>query len=334
MSAMKSYAAIHHQLIYHADSFPTSCLTRSSKPLFPPGLRANTGATVKEDYLEIIYEMYGDYVYHPDFPFFKDISEFIITGYEKEDYTLFCAAAKEHKEVQHLKLYYDSESQTLTMTLPHIDHKAVIGIWREVMKSIHKQFAPPEQLQEALNMDHCTAPWMMRVIINDSDNKKWLDLLFGMMIGKNCMVDLGPLEVGGSQHLHGRQGLLAMLEGMAHHHQIEVRAGKTRQWAQMMVFKLYKHGTDVTLKCIVKKKGKECGDEEPVVSEDQANMDLNDGGNVSLEAARTMVATHSKTGAQSNTAGKVNMPKGALKNATKAVKAKSKKADVAKAQKA
>ena len=79
------------------------------------------------------------------------------------------------------------------------------------------------------------------------------------------------------------------LEGMAHHHQIEVRAGKTRQWAQMMVFKLYKHGTDVTLKCIVKKKGKECGDEEPVVSEDQANMDLNDGGNVSLEAARTMV---------------------------------------------
>ena len=45
-------------------------------------------------------------------------------------------------------------------------------------------------------------------------------------------------------------------------------------------------------------------------------------------------ATHSKTGAQSNTAGKVNMPKGAPKNATKAVKAKSKKADVAKAQKA
>ena len=109
------------------------------------------------------------------------------------------------------RLYYDSKSQTLTMTLPHIDHKSVISIWREVMKSIHKQFAPPEQLQEALNMVHSTAPWMTRVIINDSDDKKWPDSLFSTMIGKNCMVDLGPLEVGGSQHLHGRQGVLAVV---------------------------------------------------------------------------------------------------------------------------
>ena len=42
----------------------------------------------------------------------------------------------------------------------------------------------------------------------------------------------------------------------------------------------------------------------------------------------------SKTGAQSNIAGKVSMPKGAPKTTTKAVKAKSKKADLAKAQKA
>ncbi|KAI0729062.1 hypothetical protein C8Q72DRAFT_794861 [Fomitopsis betulina] len=150
------------------------------------------------------------------------------------------------------------------MTLPHIDHKSVISIWREVMKSIHKQFAPPEQLQEALNMVHSTAPWMTRVIINDSDDKKWPDSLFSTMIGKNRMVDLGPLEVGGSQHLHGRQGVLAMLEGMAHHHQVEVRAGKTRQWAQMMVFKLYEHSTDITLKRVIKKKGKESSDKELV----------------------------------------------------------------------
>ena len=37
-------------------------------------------------------------------------------------------------------------------------------------------------------------------------------------------------------------------------------------------------------------------------------------------------ATRSKTGAQSNVAGKVSLPKGAPKTATKAVKAKSKKA--------
>ena len=45
-------------------------------------------------------------------------------------------------------------------------------------------------------------------------------------------------------------------------------------------------------------------------------------------------ATQSKTGAQSNVAGKGSMSKGAPKTATKAVKAKSKKADLAKAQKA
>ena len=58
---------------------------------------------------------------------------------------------------------------------------------------------------------------------------------------------------------------VVQLEGVAHHHQVKVRAGKTRQWAQMMAFKLYEHGTDVTLKCIVKKKGKESGDEELVM---------------------------------------------------------------------
>ena len=53
-----------------------------------------------------------------------------------------------------------------------------------------------------------------------------------------------------------------------------------------------------------------------------------------LEKALTMKqrATHSKTGAQLNVAGKVSMPKGALKTTMKAVKAK--KADLAKVQKA
>ena len=58
---------------------------------------------------------------------------------------------------------------------------------------------------------------------------------------------------------------VVQLEGVARHHQVEVRAGKTRQWAQMTAFKLYEHGTDITLKHVVKKKGKESGDEEPVV---------------------------------------------------------------------
>lgn len=71
---------------------------------------------------------------------------------------------------------------------------------------------------------------------------------------------------------------------MARHHQVEVRAGKTRQWAQMAAFKLYEHGTNVTLKRVVKKKGKESGYEEPVVTEDPADVDLNEGGNVSLLA--------------------------------------------------
>lgn len=107
------------------------------------------------------------------------------------------------------RLYHDSESQILTMTLPNIDHKAVIGIWRKAMESFHEYFAPPKQLQEALNMGQCTAIWMTKAIINDSDNMKWPDSLFGMKIGKNDRVDLGPLEVGGSQHLHGKQGVLA-----------------------------------------------------------------------------------------------------------------------------
>ncbi|KAI0714250.1 hypothetical protein C8Q72DRAFT_799158 [Fomitopsis betulina] len=275
------------------------------KPPVPPGsTRANTGATVKgpvlppsskaqpanstgkisEDYPEIVYETYGDYVYHPDFPFFKDISEFVVTGYEKEDYTLFYTTAKEYKEFRRLKLYYDSESQTLTMTQPHVDHEAIIGNWRDAMKSILEQFAPPKQLQEALDMAQFTAPQITRMIVNDSDNQKWPDSLFGTMIGKNHTVELGLLEVGGSQYLHGRQGVLAVLEGMAHHHQVEVRAGKTRQWAQMTVFKLYEHGANVTLKHVIKKKGKESGDEEPVMSEEQADVDLNEGGNISLEA--------------------------------------------------
>ena len=50
---------------------------------------------------------------------------------------------------------------------------------------------------------------------------------------------------------------------MARHHKVEVMAGKTRQWAQMATFKLYEHGTNVTLKRTVKKKGKESeGSEE------------------------------------------------------------------------
>lgn len=71
---------------------------------------------------------------------------------------------------------------------------------------------------------------------------------------------------------------------MARHHQVEVRAGKTRQWAQMLAFKLYEHGTDITLKRVVKKKGKESSYEEPVVTEDPADVDLNEVGNVLLLA--------------------------------------------------
>ena len=77
---------------------------------------------------------------------------------------------------------------------------------------------------------------------------------------------------------------VVQLEGVARHHQVEVRAGETEQWAQMTAFKLYEHGTDCTLKRVIKKKGKESGDEEPVVSEDQADVAFNDSGNVSPEA--------------------------------------------------
>ena len=72
------------------------------------------------------------------------------------------------------------------------------------------------------------------------------------------------------------------LEGMARHHQVEVRDGKTRQWAQMAAFKLYEHGTDITLKHVVKKKGKESGNKEPIVTEDPTDVHLNEGGNVSV----------------------------------------------------
>ncbi|KAI0709714.1 hypothetical protein C8Q72DRAFT_799369, partial [Fomitopsis betulina] len=130
------------------------------------------------------------------------------------------------------RLYYDSESQTLTMTLPHIDHKAVIGIWREAMKSTSN--LRHQNNSRRPHMVHRTTPWMTRVIVNDSDDKKWLDSLLGMKIGKNHRVDLGPLEVGGSQHLHGRQGVT----GHAQH--------------------------NITLKRVVKKKEKECSDEEPI----------------------------------------------------------------------
>lgn len=52
---------------------------------------------------------------------------------------------------------------------------------------------------------------MTRAIVNDSDDMKWPDSLFGTKIGKNHRVDLGPLEVGGSQYLHGKQGVLAVV---------------------------------------------------------------------------------------------------------------------------
>ena len=54
------------------------------------------------------------------------------------------------------------------MTLPDIDHEAVIGIWRKAMESIHDKLAPPERLQEALNMAHRPAPWMTRVLVNNT----------------------------------------------------------------------------------------------------------------------------------------------------------------------
>ena len=109
------------------------------------------------------------------------------------------------------RLYYDSESKMLTMPLPDIDHKAVISIWRKAMESIHDKLAPPEQLQEALNRVHCATPWMTRVLINNTDNSEWPDLLYSTKIGKNYRVDLGLLEVGGSQYLHGKQGVLAVV---------------------------------------------------------------------------------------------------------------------------
>ena len=97
------------------------------------------------------------------------------------------------------------------MTLPDIDHEAVIGIWRKAMESIHNELAPPERLQEALNMVHHTMPSMTRMLVNDTDNFKWLDSLYSMKIGKNYRVDLGPLEVGASQSLHGKEGILAVV---------------------------------------------------------------------------------------------------------------------------
>ena len=107
------------------------------------------------------------------------------------------------------RLYYDSKSRTLTMTLPGIDHEAVIGLWRKAMESYHKYFAPPKQLQKALNMGQCTTSWVTEAIVDDSDNMRTPDLLFGTNIGEYATVELGPLEVGGSQPLHGKQGVLA-----------------------------------------------------------------------------------------------------------------------------
>ena len=97
------------------------------------------------------------------------------------------------------------------MTLPDIDHEAVIGIWRKAMESIHDELAPPERLQEALNMVHRAAPWMTRVLVNNTEDSKWPDSLYSTKIGKNYRVDLGPLEVGGSQYLHGKHGVLAVV---------------------------------------------------------------------------------------------------------------------------
>ena len=79
------------------------------------------------------------------------------------------------------------------------------------MESIHDKLALPEQLQESLNMVHHAAPWMTRVLVNNTDDSKWLDSLYGTKISKNYRVDLGPLEVGGSQYLHGKQGVLAVV---------------------------------------------------------------------------------------------------------------------------
>ena len=79
------------------------------------------------------------------------------------------------------------------------------------MESIHDELAPPEQLQEALDMVHLTVPWITRMLVNDTDDFMWPDSLFGTIIGENDTVDLGPLEVGGSQYLHGKHGVLAVV---------------------------------------------------------------------------------------------------------------------------
>lgn len=123
------------------------------------------------------------------------------------------------------RLYYNSESKTLTMTLPGIDHEAVIGIWRKAMESIHAELAPPERLQEALNMVHRAAPWMTRMLVNDTDDFKWPDLLYSMKIGKNYRVDLEPLEAGASQSLHGKEGILAVVSNTILTHDLSLLCG-------------------------------------------------------------------------------------------------------------
>ena len=54
-------------------------------------------------------------------------------------------------------------------------------------------------------MFHCAAPSMTRMLVNDTDDFKWPDLLYSTKIGKNYRVDLGLLEVGASQSLHGKE---------------------------------------------------------------------------------------------------------------------------------
>ena len=86
------------------------------------------------------------------------------------------------------RLYYDSKSRTRTMTLPDIDHEAVIGHWRKAMESYHKYFAPPKQLQKALNMGQCTTSWVTEAIVDDSDNMRTPHSLLGTNIGEYATV--------------------------------------------------------------------------------------------------------------------------------------------------
>lgn len=105
-------------------------------------------------------------------------------------------------------IYYPAEA-TLLMTLPRDDHQAIITAYERMMMAAFGFVEPPEKLLQAL--DGGALARGRRVPAGaqtqDLDSNKYPDSNYALRVSKT-QLSTGPMEVGSSQSLHGKKGVL------------------------------------------------------------------------------------------------------------------------------